>query len=197
MLASRMLSPLQQSQIWLAEIIKPGDYVVDATLGNGHDTLFLLNCLKNNNADIQGFLWGFDVQEQALNNTRLRLTESGIKESAYKLNLCSHAELGSKVNSSEVAVIMFNLGYLPGADKQMITKTDQTMIALKAAVIKLRLGGVLSVMCYPGHLGGDEESLAVESWVSELDKSSFSIKKVEAQYVSSTSAFLLWIQKIS
>lgn len=191
----KKISPLKQSQLWLQEMIQPGDEVVDATIGNGHDTLFLLQCLKQENTDIKGFLWGFDVQEQAVKNTQIKLSQEGITVKNYSLHLASHAQLASIVKSNHLAAVMFNLGYLPGTDKTVITQTNETLQALQAALNKLKLGGVLSIMCYPGHAGGDRESLAVASWVNSLDIESFSVKRVEAEFMTNQSAFLLWIQK--
>ena len=47
----------------LRPIIKPGDLVVDATLGNGFDTLFLAKAVGP-----QGKVIGFYIQECAIEN---------------------------------------------------------------------------------------------------------------------------------
>ncbi len=193
---AKRLSPLKQSQQWLAEIVKPHDEVVDATIGNGYDTLFLINCLRDEDSTIKGFLWGFDVQEQALESTQGKLNQADVANDCYSLHLASHAQLASIVPSRQLAVVMFNLGYLPGADKSIITKTQETMQALKMALMKLKVGGVLSIMCYPGHEGGDVESATVTAWVDALDSEQFLIKRVDSEFVTTKSAFLLWVQKI-
>ena len=60
-----MLRPLEMAHQFLAEVITKEDVVVDATMGNGHDTAFL--------AQLAGQVYAFDIQEQALVNTQERL----------------------------------------------------------------------------------------------------------------------------
>jgi ubiquinone/menaquinone biosynthesis C-methylase UbiE len=53
--------------IW-QQLVQPGDSVVDATCGNGHDALFLAQLVGPS-----GRLHGFDVQKDAVDATRERL----------------------------------------------------------------------------------------------------------------------------
>ena len=53
------LGHLKLCHLILAETISKGDIVIDATCGNGHDTLFLAQCALDINS---GFLYGFDIQ---------------------------------------------------------------------------------------------------------------------------------------
>lgn len=46
------------------------DTIIDATAGNGNDTLLL--------ARLASFVFGFDIQKEALDNTKSLLEESGI-----------------------------------------------------------------------------------------------------------------------
>ncbi len=194
---AKQLSPLRQSQQWLADIIKPNDEVVDATLGNGYDTLFLIDCLRQADGEVKGFLWGFDIQNQALEATQIKLNEARVNSENYSLNLVSHAKLAEIVNSNQLAAIMFNLGYLPGANKSIITQTQETLKALDVSKDKLKVAGVISIMCYPGHEGGNTESDAVVAWAESLDHKQFLVKRVNSEFSSTKSAFLLWIQKIA
>ena len=67
---------MKQSQItyWCHSIIKSqipeGGVYVDATMGNGHDTLFLCEMAGEN-----GSVWAFDIQNQALESTRTLLSQ--------------------------------------------------------------------------------------------------------------------------
>lgn len=51
-------------------------------------------------------------------------------------------------------LVTFNLGYLPGGDKNLITKVDTTLQALQAASNVLQPGGLISIVAYVGHPGG-------------------------------------------
>ena len=73
----------------------------------------------------------------------------------------------------QIAAIMFNLGYLPGADKQLITRTDSTLAALDIALALLTPTGCLTILAYPGHVGGDTETAAVENWCATLSPADF------------------------
>ncbi|MCP5535651.1 MAG: methyltransferase domain-containing protein [Akkermansiaceae bacterium] len=154
-------SLIAKAHACVAAIVLPGDRVVDATLGNGHDALFLARCVGE-----YGKVIGFDVQRAAIDSSRQRLTESGINDAVYELHLASHSELSKHV-SGELSAVMFNLGYLPGGDKTQITQVDSTLKALGDALVKLKQGGLLTVMCYPGHAGGDDEADAVKSFFTD------------------------------
>lgn len=148
----------------------PGDVVVDATVGNGHDTEVLARLVGP-----AGRVVGFDVQEQALEATRARLAAAGL---AAELVHMSHARLGEHVPDA-VAAVMFNLGYLPGGDKSLVTTTGQTMSGLEAALARLRPGGGMTVMCYPGHPGGAQEADAVTGWAGALDPRRYRVLRCE------------------
>ncbi len=166
--------------------VKEGDVVVDATVGNGHDTLFLAKCVGPH-----GRVLGFDVQKQAIQSTRQRLLgEGGVEE----LHLMSHDRMLEVVQSG-VSAVLFNLGYLPGSDKKTITQVGTTLKALGQALEILHQGGVLSVMCYPGHTGGALEAYAVEEWMRALDGSALSATRYSRVNASESSPFLLIAEK--
>jgi len=146
----------------IADVVKPGEVAVDATVGNGHDTLFLTKC-----AGADGRVIGFDLQREAVDSTRARLAAAGIPEDVYDLHALGHQRMADYV-PAQVAAVMFNLGYLPGGDKGVITQMTTTLEALDAAFACLRRGGALSVMCYPGHPGGGAEAAAVVEWMGGM-----------------------------
>lgn len=152
-----MKRPTQEAHEVVAGVVKPGETVVDATAGNGHDTLFLTGLVGE-----AGKVAAFDVQEAAIEATRRRLEAAGMAERAT-LWCESHTRIAERVGPG-VAAVMFNLGYLPGGDHAMITRTGETLRALEVAVELLRPGGLVTVVCYPGHPGGDQEAAAVRAW---------------------------------
>lgn len=134
----------------------PGDVVIDATAGNGNDTLFLAKLVGED-----GRVYAFDVQYEALLSTRERLSSEEIS-TTVSYYLASHADLARLVPAA--SAVMFNLGYLPGADHGTITRTASTIEALEGAANILSPGGVITCICYPGHEGGLEEAEAVLTW---------------------------------
>ncbi|ACM22001.2 rRNA methyltransferase, putative [Geotalea daltonii FRC-32] len=152
------------SHLFLRERVKPGDRVVDATCGNGHDTLFLAGLVE-----AEGAVFAFDVQEQALEKTRLLLEENKCLD-RVQLFHAGHQELAAYV-PDPVQAVAFNLGYLPGSDKSCITRAATTLAALEQASYLVVSGGVIVVVIYPGHDGGGEEAAAVEYWARSLPRS--------------------------
>jgi len=155
------MRPLERAKVLVKEVLESGDWAVDATLGNGHDCLFLCE-----GVGVEGKVIGFDVQEAALQSSRERLIAAGVEEGRFELHACGHERMGEFVRR-KVKVVMFNLGYLPGADHEVTTKTETSLRALEEAVGLLEKGGLLSVMCYPGHEEGLVESEAVKEWGHE------------------------------
>ncbi|MDP0490520.1 MAG: class I SAM-dependent methyltransferase [Verrucomicrobiota bacterium JB023] len=151
----------EQAKRLVRDAVQAGDQVIDATLGNGHDAVFLAQLVG-----AHGMVHGFDVQAQAIESSRQRLREAGLLERC-KLLRQGHETLADVV-SHPVSAVMFNLGYLPGSDKERITQERSTVAALSSASALLRKGGVITVVCYVGHPGGLEEAGAVVEWTRSL-----------------------------
>lgn len=167
-------SAVRWSQLLLEDRLQPGDVVVDATLGNGHDTLFLCGRVLPG-----GHVFGFDVQERALTHTRRRLIESGVAEGDFTLFQAGHETLPLNLPQSvqgQLAAVMFNLGYLPGSDKQCITQTASTMQAVAHALEWIRPGGLVTIAVYPGHEGGAEEARQIAEWGAALEPREFEVQ---------------------
>lgn len=133
--------------------------VVDATAGNGHDTLFLAE-----NTSEQSKIYAFDIQETALSNTRER-TAAYAQRIEYVLR--SHAEIEAVVREN-IDVAMFNLGYLPGQEHAVTTHKDTTLLAVKQVLGKLNLNGACIVVAYPGHEAGAQEADLLEDFLAGL-----------------------------
>ncbi len=138
----------------VARRLLPGAAAIDATVGNGHDTLFLARCVGPS-----GRVEGFDIQPEAIAATRL--ATSGLPQ--VRLHCLGHEAMG-RILTVPVEAILFNLGYLPSGDRGVVTRRDTTLPALDAALDLLSGSGLLSVVVYPGHPGGREEADAVEEW---------------------------------
>ena len=152
------------------QALAPGGWAVDATAGNGHDTRFLAEAVGPG-----GRVWGFDVQAEALRATRRRLEARGLAEHVTLLKK-GHEQMQAALPpeaDGRVQAVMFNLGYLPGADKARTTQPSTTLPALDAASALLAEGGVLTVASYTGHAGGTEEALAVRRWAEALAQERF------------------------
>lgn len=151
--------PTELVHLLLQRFLSEGDRVIDATAGNGHDTVFLARQVGDT-----GRVLAFDVQEAAIESSRRLVEAEGLAERVDFFQE-SHACLAAHAEPGSMAAILFNLGYLPGSDQSVITTAAETLIALEASLRVLRPGGWLCVVCYPGHEGGDHEASAVEAWM--------------------------------
>lgn len=182
-----MFPPRPTELAWtlLREVVHDGDLVIDATAGNGHDTVFLAECVGEN-----GRVLAFDVQEAAIRSASERVASVGFS-SRIEFHQESHANMANHVPRGSVAAVMFNLGYLPGEDHQLTTESAETLLALDAAALVLKVGGVLSVVCYPGHEAGAGESAAVEAWMSSRAASGWRVAKYAMSGTLRPAPFLL------
>lgn len=141
---------------WLKEALRPGAYAVDATVGNGYDTLFLAH-----EVGPSGRVLGFDVQKVALTNATEMLRFAGLLN-RVTLVLASHEDLRYYLPpGQQVAAGMFNLGYLPRGDRRITTRPESTLAALSALVPHLEPTGRITLLSYRGHLGGEGEYQAL------------------------------------
>lgn len=173
---------------FLDELIQPGDAVVDATMGNGHDTLYLAQKVGE-----KGRVWAFDVQQAALDATAKRLADNGCAE-RVRLILDSHANMAAYVDEPPAA-ILFNLGWLPTGDHSVTTRVDSTIEAVRAAMELVRPGGVVSVCIYPGHDEGAREKLALREFLAGADIHRFNVLWCEFANQREDSPKLALIQK--
>lgn len=156
---------------FIKEQVKEGDFCIDATAGNGFDTL-LLGTLCGET----GHVLGFDIQEAALSHTRERL-EKGCPFHNWELILDSHENMCSHAPQESVSCIVFNFGYLPGGDHALSTKPTSSLRALDASLSLLKKGGLLSLCIYSGGDTGFEERDSILDWLKNLDSRKYLVIK--------------------
>jgi predicted methyltransferase len=167
----RFPSVLREAHKLVGERVRPGDCVIDATMGNGNDTLVLARSVG-----MTGHVYGFDIQVQALEQTRERLLREAVDMEQVILNVESHENMEKVVPAywhGHVSAVMFNLGYLPGGEPGVITLVESTLRALDVAIRLLRSGGIITIVVYPGHPGGDREAMAVDHWAAQLQQDAY------------------------
>jgi hypothetical protein len=74
-----------------------------------------------------------------------------------------------EIIASPVSAVLFNLGYLPGGDKEITTKAASTLKAVQAAMELLETDGVICITMYSGHASGKEEKTALLEFAETLD----------------------------
>lgn len=166
--------------------INEDSIVVDATCGNGHDTLALARALSDAKAmqsmseKYEGRLYAFDIQEEAIVNTRALLEAEGfgpqIENGRITLICDSHENMDAHVSGADV--IVFNLGYLPGGDKSITTDSDTTLSAVSKAVEILHKNGLICITMYSGHEAGSKEKAELLAYARELDSRAFHVSYI-------------------
>lgn len=135
--------------------------IIDATCGNGNDTLYLAQKYPNNE------IIGFDIQQEAINNSKKRC--QGYTNVNFILD--SHQNLDEYVKSN-VSLAVFNLGYLPRADENITTKAKSTIIAIQKIMDILISGGGIIITLYRGEANIEETELVLE-FVKTINKDFF------------------------
>ncbi|NMD42712.1 MAG: methyltransferase domain-containing protein [Firmicutes bacterium] len=163
------ITELAQEQV--SRVVRSGDLAVDATAGNGRDTLFLARLVGPG-----GRVFAFDIQERALRQSALLLGENELAERVTLIH-AGHETMAAHIGGP-VAAVMFNLGYLPGGDHAITTCPERTAAALAASLELLRPGGVVTLVLYPGHPPGKKEREALLEYCCSLDGAAWGVIQV-------------------
>ena len=158
-----MIDLLELHKYFILKHLKPGDVAVDFTMGNGHDTEFLSKTVGP-----EGFVYAFDIQEQALASTQENLVKAGCPDN-YQLILDSHSNVKKYVDVPFRAG-MFNLGWLPGGDKSITTLRETTLPAIRDAISLMDRDAILNIAVYPGHEEGDAEGQMILDYLASISR---------------------------
>ena len=158
---------------FIREHVKEGDICIDATAGNGNDTQVLCELVGET-----GKVFAFDIQEQAVANTKERLLNAGLDARGTVL-LESHTSMSNYANEGEVSCIVFNFGYLPGGDHNLATRKDTSIEAIHEGLRLLKKGGMMSLCIYSGGDSGFEERDAILEELKALDGKKYLVIKSE------------------
>lgn len=186
--AKHLTQVTELAKSFMSMALKEGDTAVDATMGNGNDTLFLAKTVGE-----QGKVICFDVQEQAIKNTRNLLEQNKLCE-RIQLVQDGHENIDQYI-TDEIAGVMFNLGYLPKGDHRIITRPETTIAAIDKSLNLLRRNGIVTIIIYYGHLGGQMEKEKVLDYVKMLNQNEFHVSKLEFINQSNEPPILVTILK--
>ena len=173
----------------LRQALKAGGRALDATAGNGHDTLLLAQSVGET-----GRVWAFDVQSKALEQTQGRLKENGV-DGWVALIHDGHENVLSYIDESLDAAV-FNFGWLPGGDKSCTTEATSSIRALTDTLGLLKEGGLAVAVLYPGHEAGRIEAEAIVPWAETLPQEAFAVLRYGFVNRRSAPPYLLAIEKL-
>lgn len=173
----------------IASVIEPGDSVVDATAGNGHDTLFLADLVGES-----GHVYAFDVQPEAIQVTTEKLEQASLNARATVIH--DGHENVVKYVQTEISAAIFNLGYLPGSNHEIVTRGISTVQAIESLLQLLKVGGLIVLVVYHGHEGGKEEKDALMTFVQHLPQSYAHVLSYQFLNQQNNPPFIIAIEKM-
>jgi hypothetical protein len=180
--------PVPLSHLLIRRFVSNGDDVIDATCGNGHDTLLLAELVDPN-----GRVWAFDIQPEAIETTAARLDNAGYSESVVLVH-AGHETMAEHC-SGPVKAVVFNLGYLPGGDHTVVTRPESTFAGLEQSIDILEPGGIVVITLYPGHEGGGQERTVLETRLALLPPADFHVWRMGQVNVPATAPYVILVQK--
>ncbi|OQP06457.1 rRNA methyltransferase [Geobacillus sp. 46C-IIa] len=187
-----LMNILPFARFLLAGAVTEGSLAIDATVGNGHDTVYLAERVGD-----RGHVFGFDIQPEAIGATAARLAERGL-HGRVTLFQQSHSELLTALPRDvhgRIAGAVFNLGYLPGGDKQIVTKPESTIQAVEQLLSVMKPGGVIVLVVYHGHPEGKIERDALLDYVRSLDQQHVHVLKYEFLNRRNDPPFIIALEK--
>ncbi len=176
----------------LEKAVIPGSLAVDATVGNGHDTVLLAGLVG-----ATGTVYGFDVQQEAIDNTKKRLEEQHI-QGRVQLFHQSHADVTEvipKEQHGKITGAIFNLGYLPGGNKEIVTKPDSTIKAIQGLISIMAPEAILVLVIYHGHPEGAVERDDLLDFVETLDQKLVHVLRYQFMNQQNNPPFIIAIEK--
>ncbi|NLZ49979.1 MAG: rRNA methylase [Clostridiales bacterium] len=136
------------------------DTALDATLGNGYDTDFLSSLFNT--------VYAFDIQEQCVLNYKNKANKN------VTLINDSHENLDKYINKGLDCAI-YNLGFLPGGNKEITTNYESTLKSIEKTLLLLNPQGILTIAIYPGHPAGKLEKEYLIDYCRKLPKNEFAV----------------------
>ncbi|MFJ5768243.1 class I SAM-dependent methyltransferase [Psychrobacillus sp. NPDC093180] len=173
----------------LANVVEKGDSVVDATAGNGHDTLYLADLVGDS-----GHVYAFDVQKEAIQSTADKLEQANMIGQVSLIH--DGHENVAKYVSVQVSAAIFNLGYLPGSNHEIVTRGASTIQAIESLLHLLKVGGLIVLVVYHGHEGGKEEKDTLMDFVQQLPQSYAHVLSYQFVNQQNDPPFILAIEKM-
>lgn len=179
---------VQYYHFLVSEFLAEDCIAVDCTCGNGNDSLYLCNAMKG-----KGFLYAFDIQEEAVSTT-LELLRKDCNFNNYRVILDSHVNIDQYI-SDQVQLAVFNLGYLPDSQSVISTKMETTIPALEKMLKRLKLKGYILIAAYLGHDKGLERN-ALFDFLEKLDDRQFKVVNHRIININNYPPELFIIQKM-
>lgn len=155
----------------------------DMTVGKGNDSKYILE-----NTGVER-LYGFDIQKESQEAARDLIG----KDDRFIFNLKSHEQVDDYIKE-DLDLAIYNLGYLPGGDKEITTNSKSTIKSLEKTLKLMRENGLIILTIYPGHPAGKVESEELEKYLDKLDSKKYAVMKLSYQNRPNNPPYLMLIK---
>ena len=91
--------------------------------------------------------------------------------------------------------ICYNLGYLPGGNKNITTLAETSLKSIQLSLNLLSSNGIMAIAIYRGHNEGKEEENCILQYLRNLPKNKFGVMIHECINRSNTSPLLVIVEK--
>lgn len=172
--------------------VKPGDIAVDATVGNGHDTVFLAQLTGPS-----GRVYGFDIQEEALMSCKKKLEENDLQDrvTLFRTGHENMTKMIPPLYFGKITGAIFNLGYLPGGDKNIVTMAQTTIEAIDQLLRTMAPEGIIVIVIYHGHPEGADERDSLLRYAKSLDQNIAHVLEYRFLNKNNSPPFIIAIEK--
>ena len=155
----------------------------DMTVGKGNDSKYILD-----NTSVER-LYGFDIQKEAEKAARNLIG----KDERFIFHLESHEKVDNYIKEG-LDLAVFNLGYLPGGDKEITTNYKSTIKSLEKTLGLMDPDGLIIITIYPGHPAGKLESERIEKFLNNLDSKKYAVMKLAYQNRPNNPPYIMVVQ---
>ncbi|OEH92117.1 class I SAM-dependent methyltransferase [Bacillus solimangrovi] len=176
----------------LENVLHNGDIAIDCTAGNGHDTKLLAELVGT-----EGKIFAFDIQKKAITNTKERLEAANLHENVELIH-DSHSNMKIHIPDKyhgQVKAAVFNLGYLPGGDKNIVTNEKTTVKAIEHLLDIMSPNSLIAIVVYHGHPEGQTERDELLHYVRRLEQKAYGVLQYQFLNPKNNPPFLIAIQK--
>ncbi|MEJ9228638.1 class I SAM-dependent methyltransferase [Peribacillus butanolivorans] len=180
------------AKLLLEKAVQPGGITVDGTMGNGFDTVFLAGLTGE-----KGHVYSFDIQEDAIQITAAKLKAESMHERCTLVH-DGHEQMNKYINKEHFGNItgaIFNLGYLPGGDKSIVTQANTTISAIEQLFEMMAPEGIIILVIYHGHPEGATERDALLHYVQDLPQQKAHVLKYDFINQANNPPFIVAIEK--
>lgn len=185
-----MKNVIQFAQQAVASKLKSGAKVLDATAGNGKDTLYFAQ-----KVGAGGRVYAFDIQTQALANCQALLQRHQLADRVKLIAAC-HANIDQHL-ATPIDGAIFNFGYLPGGDKQITTLANSSLLAIEQTLNLLKADAIAALVIYSKHAAGKIEQRAIEAYLAGLSQQRFNVLRYQFANRPPTAPYALICHKIA